>query len=75
MTVKQFFKSNAFKCIITLLCVLLISGIFLTVAYGFLEVSKGERLQRAVKQIYTTSTPVILGVDENGNDIFFDSNE
>lgn len=63
MTVKGFFKSNAFKCIITLLCVLLVSGVLLTIAYGFMEVSNGERLQRAVKQVYTTSSPVVYGAD------------
>lgn len=52
MTAKEFFKSNAFKCLITLLAVLLFSGVLLTVAYGFLEVSAGEKLQRAVKKIY-----------------------
>ena len=63
MTVKGFFKSNAFKCIITLLCVLLVSGVLLTIAYGFMEVSNGERLQRAVKKVYSTSSPVVYGAD------------
>lgn len=52
MTVKQFFKSTAFKCIITLLCVLLVSGIFLTVMNGLLSVSDEERLSRAISKIY-----------------------
>lgn len=63
MTVKGFFKSNAFKCIITLLCVLLVSGVLLTVAYGVMEVSDGERLQRAVKKVYPDSSPIIYGFD------------
>ena len=64
MTVKGFFKSNAFKCIVTLLCVLLVSGVLLTVAYGFMEVSNGERLQRAVKKVYAgSSTVIVSGVD------------
>jgi len=58
MSAKQFFKSTSFKCIIALLCVLLVSGLFLTVAYGFLEVTEGERLQRAVKNIYGVSVNV-----------------
>ena len=66
MTVKQFFKSSAFKCIIALLCVLLVSGVFLTVAYGFLEVTAGEKLQRAVKKIYPDKIVTIYGLDENG---------
>ena len=75
MTVKGFFKSNAFKCIITLLCVLLVSGVLLTIAYGFMEVSAGERLQRAVDKVYTTSSPVVHGVDENGDDVIISSED
>ncbi len=67
MTAKQFFKSNAFKSIIALLCVLLVSGIFLTIAYGFLEVSKGEQLQRALSKIYSGKEIVIYG--ENDKEI------
>ena len=52
MTVKQFFKSTSFKCIISLLCILLVCGVFLTVAYGFLEVTDEERLNRAISKIY-----------------------
>ena len=49
---KKFFKSGAFKCVITLLCVLLISGSFLTISYGFLEVTDEEREARSIKKIY-----------------------
>lgn len=52
MKAKQFFKSTTFKCIITLLCVLLISGIFLTVMNGLLAVSPEERFARALGKIY-----------------------
>ncbi len=52
MTVKQFFKSTSFKCIISLLCILLVCGVFLTIAYGFLEVTDEERLNRAISKIY-----------------------
>ncbi len=55
MTCKQFFKSNVFKCIITLLCVLLISGIFLTIMNGLLEVSEEEKFQRVLSAIYGKS--------------------
>lgn len=58
MTAKQFFKSVTFKSIITLLCILLVCGVFLTVAYGFLEVTDAERLQRAVNKIYGKEMPV-----------------
>lgn len=52
MTVKEFFKSTTFRCLAALTCILLVCGIFLTVAYGFLEVTAEERLQRAVNKIY-----------------------
>ena len=73
MTVKEFFKSNAFKCIAALLCVLLVSGIFLTICYGFMEVTDGERLQRAVTSIYEGKEVTVYGLDENGNDAVIDS--
>lgn len=75
MTVKGFFKSNAFKCIVTLLCVLLVSGILLTIAYGFMEVSDGERLQRAVKKVYPSSSPIVHGLDENDDDMIISADE
>lgn len=52
MTAKQFFKSTAFKCVITLFAILLVCGVFLTVANGFLYVSDEERLDRAINKIY-----------------------
>ena len=68
MTVKQFFKSTTFKCIVTLLAILLVCGIFLTVAYGFLEVTEEERLDRAISKIYgkqVTSETVLKSSDAN----------
>ncbi len=55
MTVKQFFKSTAFKCIVVLLSILLICGVFLTVMNGLLEVTDEERFARAVQKIYGKS--------------------
>lgn len=55
MTVKSFFKSNVFKCLVTLLCVLLVSGVFLTIMNGLLAVSDQERLDRAINKIYGKS--------------------
>lgn len=52
MTVKEFFKSKAFKCIVVLMSILLVCGIFLTIMNGFLEVSAEERFARAIKKIY-----------------------
>lgn len=60
MTVKQFFKSTSFKCIAALLCILLLCGVFLTIAYGFLEVTAGERLQRAIQKMYDGSLTVTI---------------
>ena len=55
MTTKQFFKSTTFKCLITLLCVLLVSGIFLTVMNSLLKVTDEERFARALNKIYGKS--------------------
>lgn len=65
MTVKQFFKSTSFKCLAALLCVLLVSGVFLTIAYGFMRVTEGERLQRAIKKMYDASlTVTVYGAED-----------
>ncbi|MDE7265634.1 MAG: hypothetical protein K2N52_05110, partial [Clostridia bacterium] len=58
MTAKQFFKSNVFKCLVTLLCILLVCGIFLTVAYAFLKVTDEEKLNRAISKIYGRTVSV-----------------
>ena len=58
MSAKQFFKSTAFKCIVTLLCVLLISGIFLTIMNALLEVTPEEKRDRAISKIYGTTVSV-----------------
>lgn len=68
MTAKQFFKSNVFKCLVTLLCVLLISGIFLTVMDGLLEVTDEEKRNRAISKIYGTSVEVEELTAANYND-------
>ena len=65
MTVKEFFKSTSFKCIVVLLSILLVCGAFLTIAYGFLEVTAGEKLSRAVTNIYGREVE-IYGFDEEG---------
>lgn len=69
MTVKGFFKSNVFKCLITLLCVLLVSGVFLTVMNGLLAVSDQERLDRAINKIYgkSVSYTEVAVADYNSN--------
>lgn len=68
MTVKQFFKSTSFKCIITLLCVLLISGIFLTIMNSLLKVTDQEKFDRAINKIYGKSVKTEAVTIENYND-------
>ena len=67
MTVKQFFKSVTFKCIVTLLCVLLVSGIFLTIMNGLLKVTDEEKFARAINKIYgkSVTTEKIIDTAEN----------
>lgn len=55
MTAKEFFKSTVFKCIAALLCVLLVSGVFLTIMNGLLEVTEDEKFQRVLSSIYGKS--------------------
>ena len=69
MTVKEFFKGKAFKCIAALLCVLLISGIFLTIMNSLLAVTDQERFDRAIKKIYgkAVKTEAVAVADYNSN--------
>lgn len=69
MTAKEFFKSVTFKCIITLLCVLLVSGIFLTVMNSLLKVTDEEKFARAISKIYgkNVSTEAVAVADYNDN--------
>ena len=52
MTAKQFFTSNAFKCIIVLTCIALISGGLLAILNDVLYISEEERTKQAIKKIY-----------------------
>lgn len=64
---KSFFKSTAFKCLITLLSIILICCIFLTFCNALFYVSDAERLDRAVAKIYgksVTTEEVILAEGE-----------
>lgn len=51
MTIKQFFKSKAFKCIITLLIIALISGGLLSILNDLWYVSDTEKINRAIKSV------------------------
>lgn len=68
MTAKQFFKSNVFKCLVTLLCVLLVSGVFLTIMNSLLAVTDQERFDRAINKIYGKSVKTEAVAVENYND-------
>lgn len=69
MTVKGFFKSTTFKCIIALLCVLLISGVFLTISDNLLAVTDQERFDRAINKIYGKSVKAeAVTITEQYND-------
>lgn len=52
MTLKEFFKSKTFRCIIVLLCIALVSGGLLAICNDLLNVSEEERVLRTVKSIY-----------------------
>ena len=49
---KEFFKSNAFKCIIVLLSIALVCSGLLAILNDVLFVSSEERTSRAIKKIY-----------------------
>ncbi len=53
MTAKQFFHGKAFKCIIVILIIVLVCGIFLTFCNSLFAVSDEERTQRAMAKLYT----------------------
>ena len=75
MTVKQFFKSSTFKCLITLLCVLLVSGVFLTIMNSLLKVTDEERFARAINKIYgkpVTTEAVAVGEQINEDNYHID---
>lgn len=66
---KKFTLGVSFRCVLTLLCVLLVSGIFLTIMSGLLEVSAEERFQRAISKIYgkNVTTQAVAVADYNSN--------
>ncbi|MDE7330534.1 MAG: hypothetical protein K2N30_05575 [Clostridia bacterium] len=65
---QPFFKTNSFKCVIALLCVLLVSGIFLTIMNSLLYVTDAERFDRAINKIYgksvRTESVAVVGFDD-----------
>lgn len=66
MSAKSFFKSKTFKCIIVLLCVLLVSGVLLSLCWGFLEVTDEERFNRKIGALYGGDTVTAVEQDLTG---------
>ena len=64
MTVKEFFASKTFRCILVLLCIALISGGLLAVCNDLLAVSDEERVQRTIQSIYGKSVGYTTVYDE-----------
>ena len=69
MTVKQFVRSEAFKCIVVLLAIALVAGGLLAILNDVLAVSAEERTMRAIESVVsgrsTSSFPsvsVILNI-------------
>lgn len=54
MTVKQFFKSTAFKSLAVLIVIVLVAGTLLAIFNDLLYISDEERLARALAKIYGT---------------------
>lgn len=71
----NFFKSTWFKCVAVLLCIILFSGVSISVLSDLLFVSPEERTNRALTKIYghvpTTYTEE-LNVDEGDTAIAYD---
>lgn len=65
---QNFFKTNAFKCILVLMCIMLFSGGLLSILNDVLAVSSEERLSRAIVKVYGKKVDVklIAATDENG---------
>lgn len=52
MTVKAFFKSNAFKSLAVLIAIVLVAGALLAICNDLLYISDEERLARSLSKIY-----------------------
>ncbi len=69
MTVKQFFKSTAFKCIAVLMSILLVCGVLLAVCWGFLEVTDEERFNRKIGAVYGGDSVTAVAQDLSGKNL------
>ena len=52
MTVKQFFRSNAFKSLAVLIAIVLVAGVLLAICNDIFFVSDEERFARSIAKIY-----------------------
>ncbi len=67
MTVKQFFKSTAFKSLAVLLSIVILAGALLAIFNDLLFVSSEERFARSMKKIYggnATVKQTVLAADD-----------
>ena len=71
-SVKEFFKSTAFKCIYVLLAIVLVCGVLLAFCNDLFEVSDEERLARAISKIYGSNVTATDAV-EDGMTLEFDN--
>ncbi len=69
MTAKQFFHGKAFKCIIVILIIVLVCGIFLTICNSLFEVSADERTKRAMDKLYTEDVSATDITDQIPDDV------
>ena len=73
-SVKEFFKSTAFKCIAVLLAIALVCGILLTFCNDLFEVTDEERLNRTLSKIYGQSVETEDAL-KDGMKLEFDNGE
>ena len=64
MSVKEFFKGKAFKCIAVLMSILLVSGVLLAICWGFLEVTEEERFARKINSFYNGDSVTAVEVSD-----------
>ena len=67
MTVKQFFRSNAFKSLAVLIAIVLVAGVLLAICNDIFFVSDEERFARSIAKIY--------GAEVETEKVFYDTND
>ena len=64
-SVKEFFKSTAFKCIYVLLAIVLVCGVLLAFCNDLFEVTAEERLARAISKIYGSNVTATDAIEDD----------